>query len=156
MQMMREKEFNTMKIVFMEEENIGVYDFQYFLKQFNIVYLKALAIERRLNISDSNYLNNDEFFENLDDIKSIIYPIHKNENRIYIQQLHTSTNDLVICEIDKHSPMKIIFSGSILALTVAIILSGGKINVDVSNLKFEATINKTLGEAIIELRRAFK
>ena len=76
--------------------------------------------------------------------------------REYSNQLSSDKNDLVICEIEKHSPLKIIFGGSIIALVIALILAGGEVETDVSNMTFKATINKSLGESINDLRRAFK
>ena len=47
MQMTPEKDFQTIKAIFLEESDIVVNKFQYFLKHFNILYLNPdYAIEK--------------------------------------------------------------------------------------------------------------
>lgn len=156
MQMMPSREFHTINTVFMHEKDISVNDFQYFLKQFNIVYLKALHIAKRIDVSHFDYSDDEEFHKDINRILSKISPMDSDEYRIYTNKLSSNENDLVICELDKHSPLKIIFGGSIIALVIALILAGGEVETDVDNLTFKAEINKSLGESIQDLRQAFK
>ena len=59
MQMAPEKDFQTIKAIFLEESDIVVNEFQYFLKHFNILYLKALNIAIRMKVENFEYLNDD-------------------------------------------------------------------------------------------------
>ena len=156
MQMAPEKDFQTIKAIFLEESDIVVNKFQYFSKHFIILYLKALNIAIRMKVENFEYLNDDDFHKNINRVLSKIVEMDKYEYREYSNQLSSDKNDLVICEIEKHSPLKIIFGGSIIALVIALILAGGEVETDVSNMTFKATINKSLGESINDLRRAFK
>ena len=55
--------------------------------------------------------------------------------------------------ISHESPLVIVISGAIVALTLAVILSGGKIKIDVTLAKVEAEI-PAIGEGIMKLRQA--
>ena len=156
MQMLPSKEFQTIKAIFTDESDIAVNDFQYFLKHFNILYLKALDIATKMRVASFNYSNDDDFHRDISRVLSKISEMDNREYREYSSQLSRDENDLLICELDKHSPLKIIFGGSIIALVIALILAGGEIETDVSNMTFKATINKSLGESIQDLRKAFK
>lgn len=156
MQMLPSKEFQTIDVVFMHETDISVNDFQYFLKHFNILYLKALNIANRIDVSNFDYSDDDKFHKDINRVLSKILTMDNDEYRRYVNQLHSDNNDLVICELDKHSPLKIIFGGSIIALTVALILAGGEVETDIDNLTFKANIHKSLGESIQDLRKAFQ
>ena len=61
MQMAPEKDFQSIKAIFLEESDIVVNKFQYFLKHFNILYLKALNIAIRMKVENFEYLNDDAF-----------------------------------------------------------------------------------------------
>lgn len=78
-----------------------------------------------------------------------------NNNDYYSKKLYTN-NDLLIFEIEKHSPLRIIFGGSMITLILAVILSGGTLEIDDSKFKIKTTINKRLGESLQDLRRVFK
>lgn len=156
MQMLPTKDFQTIKAVFMDESNIVVNDFQYFLKHFNILYLKALDIATRMKVVEIDYSSDDDFYRDINRVLSKMFQMDNREYREYLSKLSSVKNDLIICELDKHSPLKIIFGGSIIALVIALILAGGEIETDVSNMTFKATINKSLGESIQDLRKAFK
>ena len=156
MQMLPTNDFQTIKAVFMDESNIVVNDFQYFLKHFNILYLKALDIATRMKVVEIDYSSDDDFYRDIDRVLSKMFRMDNPEYREYLGQLSSAKNDLVICELDKHSPLEIIFGGSIIALVIALILAGGKIEVNVLNMTFKATIKKSLGESIKDLRKAFK
>ena len=156
MQMLPTKDFQTIKAVFMDESNIVVNDFQYFLKHFNILYLKALNIATRMKVVEIDYSSDDDFYRDINRVLSKMFQMDNREYREYLSKLSSVKNDLIICELDKHSPLKIIFGGSIIALVIALILAGGEIETDVSNMTFKATINKSLGESIQDLRKAFK
>jgi hypothetical protein len=156
MQMLPRNEFQTINAVFMDESNIVVNDFQYFLKHFNILYLKALDMATRMKVVEIDYSSDDDFYRDINRVLSKMFRIDNQEYREYSSQLSSKKNDLVICELDKHSPLEIIFGGSIIALVIALIVAGGKIEVDVLNMTFKATIKKSLGESIKDLRKAFK
>lgn len=156
MQMLPSKEFQTIKAIFMDESDIAVNDFQYFLKNFNILYLKALDIATKMKVANFDYSNDDDFHRDINRVLSKISEMDNREYREYTNQLSGDENDLLICELDKHSPLKIIFGGSIIALAIALILAGGEVETDVQNMTFKATINKSLGESIQDLRRAFR
>lgn len=154
--MLPSKEFQTIKAIFMDESDIAVNDFQYFLKNFNILYLKALDIATKMKVANFDYSNDDDFHRDINRVLSKISEMDNREYREYTNQLSGDENDLLICELDKHSPLKIIFGGSIIALAIALILAGGEVETDVQNMTFKATINKSLGESIQDLRRAFR
>lgn len=155
LQTIPQPQFNKIEAVFVDETNISVNNFQYFLKHFNIIYLRALDIENRMQLSD-NLTDDTELHSQINYVLSNIDVLNKHEYRVYTSKLSTNENDLVICELDKHSPLKIIFGGSIIALTVALILAGGEVETDVANLTFKAEINKSLGESIQDLKKAFQ
>ena len=87
MQMAPEKDFQTIKAIFLEESDIVVNKFQYFLKHFNILYLKALNIAIRMKVENFEYLNDDDFHKNINRVLSKIVEMDKYEYREYSNQL---------------------------------------------------------------------
>lgn len=154
--MLPKNDFQTINAVFMDESNIVVNDFQYFLRHFNILYLKALDIATRMKVVEIDYSSDDDFYRDINRVLSKMFRMDNQEYREYFSKLSSIKNNLIICELDKHSPLKIVFGGSIIALVIALILAGGEIETDVSNMTFKATINKSLGESIQDLRKAFQ
>ena len=149
LEMAREEipEERKLELIFAKEQTaIKANDLQGFIFYLNMYYLKLIE---DYSIRDLNQFINNEY-----DIKKS-FNFTNNDYYYYSKKLYTN-NDLLIFEIEKHSPLKIIFGGSIIALTLAIILSGGTLEVDASKFKIKTTINKSLGESLQDLRRVLK
>ena len=107
----------------------------------------------------------DYILENQIEIDEIIKIVESKDNNNYLinhsfylkflKELYKhKDNPLLVYEIDKHSPLKIILGGSFGALIGALILAGGKADLDVSksHIKANIVINKSLGEALRDLQ----
>jgi len=152
MEMMKETRKELVNITFTEEEDyISSYELQQFLKDFNIIYLKALDIIEEYNI--------DTFYDLENKYENIIYsefPISENEYLYYENRLSEEENDLVIYKLSKHSPFELCYGCVAIAISLSIIFSGGNISFNAFGINFEAKINKSLGEAIQDLKKAFR
>ena len=129
-----------------EQTAIKANDLQGFIFYFNMYYLKLIE---DYSIRDLNQFINNEY-----DIKKS-FNFTNDDYYYYSKKLYTN-NDLLIFEIEKHSPLRIIFGGSMIALILAVILSGGTLEIDASKFKIKTTINKSLGESLQDLRRVLK
>jgi len=146
LEMVREEipEEKKLELIFAKEQTaIKANDLQGFIFYFNMYYLKL--------IEDYSIRNLNQFINNEYDIK-LSFNFTRDDYYYYSKKLYTN-NDLLIFEIEKHSPLKIIFGGSIIALTLAVILSGGTLEIDASKFKIKTTINKSLGESLQDLRK---
>ena len=146
LEMAREEipEEKKLELIFAKEQTaIKANDLQGFIFYFNMYYLKLIE---DYSIRDLNQFINNEY-----DIK-LSFNFTSDDYYYYSKKLYTN-NDLLIFEIEKHSPLKIIFGGSMIALTLAVILSGGTLEIDASKFKIKTTINKSLGESLQDLRK---
>lgn len=149
LEMAREEipEEKKLELIFAKEQTaIKANDLQGFIFYFNMYYLKLIE---DYSIRDLNQFINNEY-----DIKKS-FNFTNDDYYYYSKKLYTN-NDLLIFEIEKHSPLRIIFGGSMIALILAVILSGGTLEIDASKFKIKTTINKSLGESLQDLRRVFK
>jgi hypothetical protein len=149
LEMAREEipEEKKLELIFAKEQTaIKANDLQGFIFYFNMYYLKLIE---DYSIRDLNQFINNEY-----DIKKS-FNFTNDDYYYYSKKLYTN-NDLLIFEIEKHSPLKIIFGGSMIALILAVILSGGTLEIDASKFKIKTTINKSLGESLQDLRRVLK
>jgi len=137
------------KIVFSKcEDSIRMCDLQGFLQFFNMYYLKLNdEIDEKYN--DLNYL-----ISHQDDFKKE-FRFTKIDYDKYTDCLYNSNNNLIIYELDKHSPFEIIIGGMATILIATIILSGGKIDIDLPQGKFKIIINQSLGTSLKELRQFY-
>lgn len=62
-------------------------------------------------------------------------------------------NNIIISEIDKHSPLEIVCCCVIGALTLAVIISGGNVEIKPSGIKFQIP---PIGEGIASIRKAMR
>ena len=149
LEMAREEipEEKKLELIFAKEQTaIKANDLQGFIFYFNMYYLKLIE---DYSIRDLNQFINNEY-----DIKKS-FNFTNDDYYYYSKKLYTN-NDLLIFEIEKHSPLRIIFGGSMIALILAVILSGGTHEIDASKFKIKTTINKSLGESLQDLRRVLK
>ncbi len=149
LEMAREEipEEKKLELIFAKEQTaIKANDLQGFIFYFNMYYLKLIE---DYSIRDLNQFINNEY-----DIKKS-FNFTNDDYYYYSKKLYTN-NDLLIFEIEKHSPLRIIFGGSMIALILAVILSGGTLEIDASKFKIKTTINKSLGESLQDLRRVLK
>ncbi|QOG11249.1 hypothetical protein [Arcobacter sp. FWKO B] len=149
LEMAREEipEEKKLELIFAKEQTaIKANDLQGFIFYFNMYYLKL--------IEDYSIRDLKRFINNENNIKKS-FNFTNDDYYYYSKKLYTN-NDLLIFEIEKHSPLKIIFGGSMIALTLAVILSGGTLEIDASKFKIKTTINKSLGESLQDLRRVLK
>jgi hypothetical protein len=118
------------KIVFQENEEIKMYDLSLFLKYFNILYLRAK--EDNSQIASGNYNVNNFVFEK--DNKNYHY---------YEQKLRKTDNDLVVYELNKHSPLELLIN--IDQNMVIIIFAIIKLNVSVNiNVNIDINLNSVI------------
>jgi hypothetical protein len=142
----KQPEEKRIEVVFPRtQEAIKANDLQGFLFYFNMYYLKL--------IEDYSINELIEFKNNIRNIK-VDFNFTNDDYYYYSKKIY-SNNDLLIFELEKHSPLKIVFGGTIIALTIAIILSGGTIEIDASKFKVKATISMSLGESLQELQKAY-
>ena len=83
------------KIVFQEDETLKMYDLSLFLKYFNILYLRLK--EDAVQITSKKFAVDNFVF--VKDNKDYCY---------YEKKLEKTDNDLVIYELDKHSPLELV------------------------------------------------
>ncbi len=139
-------EEKKLELVFSKEAiAIRANDLQGFLFYFNMYYLKLIE---EYSIKDLNKLMNYEYL-----IKQNF--VFTNEDYYYYSKKLYNNNDLLIFEIEKRSPLKIVFGGTMIALALAIILAGGNVEFNASKLTIKATINKSLGESLLDLKKVF-
>jgi hypothetical protein len=138
------------KIIFTkDEDSIRMCDLQGFLQYFNMYYLKLNdTIDDKYQ--DLNYLisNQTQFKEN--------FTFTQTDYNKYANCLYDSNNNLVIYELDKHSPLEMVIGGIVVPLVASIILSGGEIDIDLSKGKFKVQINQSLGVSLKELQQFYK
>jgi len=139
----------TYKLVFTkDDDSIRMSDLQGFLHFFNLYYLKLNdTILKEYNTVEELILNQNKFKEN--------FKFSKDDYRQYNDMIHASSNDLLIYELDKHSPLKIILGGLAISLIGAIILSGGEININVPKGIFKVKVNQSVGVTCKELRNLY-
>ena len=117
-----------LELIFAKEQTaIKANDLQGFIFYFNMYYLKLIE---DYSIRDLNQFINNEY-----DIKKS-FNFTNDDYYYYSKKLYTN-NDLLIFEIEKHSPLRIIFGGSMIALILAVILSGGTLEIDASKFKIK-------------------
>ena len=118
------------KIVFQEDETLKMYDLSLFLKYFNILYLRLK--EDGVQITSKKFIVDNFIFEK--DSKKYSY---------YEQKLEKTDNDLVIYELDKHSPLELVVNldSDMIVAIFAIIKLKVSLNVNV-NLDLIAIIKK--------------
>ena len=139
----------TYKLVFTkDEDSIRMSDLQGFLHFFNLYYLKLNdTISKEYNTVEELILNQNKFKEN--------FKFIKDDYIKYNDMIHSSSNDLLIYELDKHSPLEIILGGLAIALIGTIILSGGEININVPKGIFKVKVNQSIGVTLKELRNLY-
>jgi len=139
----------TYKLVFTkDEDSIRMSDLQGFLHYFNLYYLKLNdTISKEYNTVEELILNQNKFKEN--------FKFIKDDYIKYNDMIHSSSNDLLIYELDKHSPLEIILGGLAIALIGTIILSGGEININVPKGIFKVKVNQSIGVTLKELRNLY-
>ncbi len=141
-----------LEIIFLnEKEAIKANDLQGFLFYFNMYYLK-LVDEYNITVID---IDINSLIDNSNDYTDSFY-FSKSDYIKYSRKIYSEENDLKITKLEKHSPLEIVFAGSITALVIALILSGGKVEIDVFKGKFKATINQSLGKSLKELIQIYK
>jgi len=136
----------TYKVVFTkDEDSIRISDLQGFLHYFNMYYLKLNdTILKEYKTVEKLISNQNEFKKN--------FKFTQNDYIKYNDMLHSSNSDLLIYELDKHSPLKIILGGSAIALIGTIMLSGGEININPPKGIFKIKVNQSIGVTLKELR----
>jgi len=120
---------NNCKIIFMNnQDNLNMYQLSQFLKYFNLAYLR---------------LKDDKLIQNIDSLK-----LFSNDNKTlkyYKDKLEKTDNNLVILELDKHSPLEILIN--IDPLTVVYIFSILKVKVNVAvNISINVDISKIVSK----------
>ena len=148
--MIKNTQIQNYKIVFSkDEESIRMCDLQGFLQYFNMYYLK---LNDTIN---EQYQNLNYLISHQDEFKKE-FKFTQSDYSKYTANLYDSNNNLVIYEIDKHSPLEILIGGVAILSIAVIILSGGKIDIDLSQGKFKIQINQSLGTSLKELRQFYK
>jgi len=131
---------------------IPVRDFSYFLYLFRAVYVVAIQVyEEHFNENLTEYTEDN--VKKLSNIvkKRILYKSTRNISHLFFHELPIS-KDLTILDIKRENPLDVIFSGIPIALAVAVIFSGGKLELTKTGIKIELP---PLGEGIRSLRNAF-
>ena len=147
---MEQPEEKVLELVFSEEEDsIRANDLQGFLFYFNMYYMKLTNESNLDDVGLNDLINQKEQFA------SNFY-FSRSDYLNYSRKIYSNDNNLLIFELEKHSPLKIVFGGSIGALVAALILSGGTVEIDVSNGVFKATINQSLGKSLKDLKEVSK
>ncbi len=146
MEMIEQPETKMLELVFSEEEDsIRANDLQGFLFYYNMYYMKFVS---EYNLDDVNVY---DLINQREELKSR-FEFSRNDYLNYSRKIYSDSNDLLIFELEKHSPLKFVFGGSIIALVAALILSGGTVEINVSNGVFKAEINQSLGKSLKDLK----
>ena len=147
---MEQPEEKVLELIFLEEENtIRANDLQGFLFYFNMYYMK---LKNEYNLDE---ININDLINQKEQFTSSFY-FSRSDYLNYSKRIYTDSNNLLIFELEKHSPLKIVFGGSIVALVAALILSGGTVEIDVHTGVFKATISQSLGKSLQDLKEASK
>ena len=148
MGMIEQPKEKRLEVIFPEENYIRANDLQGFLFYFNMYYM--------LFKSKSNTNKDIRVLLNQKEELRKSFRFTKKDYLNYSKEIYSDLNDLLIYEIEKHSPLEIIFGGSIVALVSALILSGGTVEIDISKGVFKANIHQSLGKSLKELKSFLK
>jgi len=144
---MKQPEEKVLELIFLEEENtIRANDLQGFLSYFNMYYMK---LKNEYNLDE---ININDLINQKEQFTSNFY-FSRSDYLNYSRRIYTDNNNLLIFELEKHSPLKIVFGGSIVAV---LILSGGTVEIDVHNGVFKANISQSIGKSLQDLKEAIK
>lgn len=130
-----------------KNENILVDELSEFLYHFRAAYAAAIeyGFDEGINAIDENQeLIAEELIQNIKDLPW--------EEINHLAFCDLEDNTLVITEIKRENPLIMVLSGSIIAIILAVILSGGEI--EIAGKTFRAKLNP-IGYGILSLRKAF-
>jgi len=129
---------------------IPVRDFSYFLYLFRAVYVAAIQVYEK------NHFNENLTEDNVKKLSDIVKKIILRKSTSHLSHLFfyklPISKDLTILDIKRENPLDVIFSGIPIALAVAVIFSGGKLELTKIGMKVELP---PLGEGIRSLINAF-
>lgn len=117
------------KIVFQKDETLKMYDLSLFLKYFNILYLRLK--EDGVQITSKKF-----------DVDNFIFEKDSKKYSYYEQKLIKTDNDLVIYELDKHSPLELVVNldSDMIVTIFAIIKLNVSLNINV-NINVDLDLN---------------
>lgn len=59
-----------------------------------------------MKVVEIDYSSDDDFYRDINRVLSKMFQMDNREYREYLSKLSSVKNDLIICELDKHSPLK--------------------------------------------------
>lgn len=141
-------------ILYTESGPISMREFSYFQYLFIATYTLAYDV-----LKDNNELLNSNISDlPVSKIGEIVYTIKKrlihSDNRMIAHYARTNipeNDDIYIMDICRENPTNIVFKGISLLLVLAIVISGGKIEISPNSVKAELP---PLGHGVFELRKA--
>ena len=147
---MKQYSTNIPSVLNTESGPVSVKDFSYFLYHFRAVYVESLKLAKRYQIE--SFQNKKELltFQRAVEAKlaHLQNPMRLSKSALYPLD---ESEDLFFTEINRENPITIVFECIGVALTIAVIISGGKIEITKEGIKAELP---PLGTGIYKLKEA--
>ena len=142
--------------VFRENRLLKVHELSSYLYYFRAVYSIILAEPRFKRFQNFNILKRTVEDPNMfrKEFLAIVKKCSKTEKLNFFER-DLFQDEILIQKIKKESPLKTWFIGASSALVLALILSGGKIEIGVPGAEIKVEI-PSLGEGIKSLKNSFK
>ena len=128
---------------------ISVMELSYFLYHFRVAYVAALHVRDERGIKEISSEEEADMFAN--EVAEYLSKIDTFQIRNFALLQLIDNEDLTFLNINRRNPLDIVFGGVAIALTAAVILSGGDFKLGPLHVKLPP-----LGKGIAELRKALK
>jgi len=147
---MKQYSTNISSVLNTESGPVSVKDFSYFLYHFRAVYVESLKLAKKYQIE--SFQNKKElliFQRKVEaELAHLQHPIRLSKSALCLLD---ESEDLFFTELNRENPIKIVFECIGVALTIAVIISGGKIEITKEGIKAELP---PLGTGIYKLKEA--
>jgi len=146
---MKQYSTNIPSILNTESGPVSVKDFSYFLYHFRAVYVESLKLAKKYKVESFQSKEKLDEFQRVVEVKlANLHPMSLSKSALYPLD---ESEDLFFTELNRRNPIEIVFECIGVALTIAVIISGGKIKFTKEGVEAELP---PLGEGIDKLRMA--